>query len=121
MKTKEARQLNAVISQMTFGSVPDKLITIIEALAELGIICKKADELELAAIKGLGLEIVGSQVKADSPELHSQLVKALDELGDKEVNIELPKLTKNEFAMLAKENSSIKGGSILLISQHMLE
>lgn len=121
MKTREAKQLNAVLSKMTFVSVADKIMPILQSLSELGKICKEADEIELSAIKGLGLEIVGTQVKSDTPELHSQLVKVLDELGNKEVDITLPKLSKSDFALLAKENAGIKAGGLVLISEFMVD
>lgn len=122
MQNKDIKQLNIILGSLTFKTLGDELfLPMLEALDNISKLAKKAEEIELAAIEKLGLEVIGGQVSAPNPELREKLLKVIEEIGNKETAVDLPKLTIEQFKKLSDENVGLKAADLLLIKNYFVK
>lgn len=121
MLNKDIRNLNAVLGGITFKSIGDDLfLPMIEVLGELGELSAKSESLEIESAKQLGMETVGGQVFSADNEVRLKFAKFAEEIGNKDVEISLPTLTKEQFKKLSDENEKLSAAALLLIKKHLV-
>lgn len=121
MLNKDIRSLNAVLGGITFKSIGDEMfLPMIMLLGELGELSAKAETMETDAAKGLGMQVVAGQVFSSDNELRIKFVNLAEEIGNKEVEVKLPKLSNEQFKKLSDENEKLSAAALLLINKYLV-